>query len=708
MKQVYTSKNGVVIENTPVPSISRGSVLIKVAYSCISAGTEISAVNGASKSLIKRAIDNPQQVKQAFELFKEQGLKQLIGKVDSSMGKISPTGYSVSGLVVGVGEGVDNFRVGDFVSAGGSTANHAEYVSVPKNLVVKIPRGLELFKASVGTVGSIALHGVRRASLSLNENGVVVGCGLMGLLAIQMLKAAGVKVACTDVSTERLNLAKKLGADIIINPINEDPVNAVMNWTNGYGADAVLFTAATHSDEPLSQSFKMCRKKGKVVLLGVSGMNINRADIYKNEIDFCISTSYGPGRYDPNYELKGIDYPYGYVRWTENRNIEAFLELIRDGKISLDLLSPKVYSIEDVAKAYDGIKNSPSEHIVTILDYGIKVETKEIDKQKFVFRQCGSVSKEIINIGLIGAGSFATSVLLPIIKEQSNKYRLKTIVNRSGDKSLSAAREFNADCVSSDENDIFNDPEVDLVVISTRHNSHAELVLKALNSGKNVYVEKPLAINIDQLEKIKSFYENHDGGTTPVIMVGYNRRFSKYAEEIRRHLDNRVAPVYLRYRMNAGYAPSDAWVHGDGGRIIGEACHIIDLMQFLVNRKVDTSSVAHFKPINGMYKSEDNRIITLEFEDGSMAVIEYLSCANKSLPKEWMEVHWEGKSIIMDDYKSLTGYGIRTKSINNKLSQKGHREEWERLYSFLKEGKNPIDLGCLFETTQISILASQE
>ena len=318
MKQVFTSKNGIVVKETTIPSLSANSVLIRVRYSCISAGTEISAVKGASKSLIKRAIEHPEQIKQALEIAQKEGFQKLLGKVDSSMEKLGSSGYSISGEVVAVGKGISDIKVGDMVSAGGNTANHSEYVCVPRNLVVRVPDGLSLSLASLGTVGSIAMHGVRRADLRLGEYGVVVGCGLMGLLAVQMLKASGVKVACTDVNLSRLILAKELGADKVINSAEEDPVVAVRNWTGGFGADAVLFTAATQSSEPLSQSFKMCRRKGKVVLLGVSGMNINRADMYKDEIDFIISTSYGPGRYDPEYENRGVDYPYAYVRWTEN------------------------------------------------------------------------------------------------------------------------------------------------------------------------------------------------------------------------------------------------------------------------------------------------------------------------------------------------------------------------------------------------------
>lgn len=709
MKQVFTTKQGVRVMDTTVPGVSNGCVRIKVCYSCISSGTEMSAVNAAQKTILERIKSNPASITSALNKVKEVGIQKVLNKVDSMIEKLGITGYSVSGVIEEVGKGVDNFHVGDLVAAGGaSLALHAEYVVVPKNLVVKVPEGLNLAYASMGTVGSIAMHGVRRANLTLGEYGVVVGCGLMGLLAIQMMKASGVKVACTDINTNRLALAKELGADKIINSAEEDPVLAVQNWTNGHGADAVLFTAATHSDEPLSQSFQMCRKKGKVVLLGVSGMTIKRDDMYKNEIDFIISTSYGPGRYDPEYEARGVDYPYAYVRWTENRNIYNFLELVRDGVINIEKICPKVYGIEQAEQAYEGVKNDPSNHIITILDYTLDADKKKPESSEVNVNPPKPINKDIITIGLIGAGNFAKGTLLPIIAAHSSKFYLKTIVNRTGDKALNVARLFKAEKISSNQDDIFNDPDIDLVMICTRHNNHAELVLKGLKAGKHVYVEKPLAVTLDQLDEIKHFYKENESKPVPALMVGFNRRFSKYAKEIKRLIDNRTSPVMLRYRMNAGFIPADVWVHADGGRIIGEGCHLIDLMQYLVGKEVVSCSASHINPQSGIFLSEDNRSVTMEFGDGSIAFIDYFSCGSKELPKEYMEAHWENKSLIMDDYKKLTGYGVKPKSISSNTSEKGHEEEWLALYDALKNGKSPIDLDSLFLTTKLSILSAQE
>ncbi len=707
MKQVFNSSKGIVVKNVPEPSIKKGFVKIKVAYSCISAGTELSSVKEADKNILSKIIEDPGKIAKVWDIVKTQGVEKAKNKVDSTLEKLSPLGYSVSGEVIEVGQEVDNIKVGDCVAAGGGGfAVHAEFVVVPKNLVVKIPKGVDLLSAATGTIGSIAMQGIRRAELALGEYGVVLGSGLIGLLTAQILKASGVKVACVDINDFRLQLAKELGADLIINSMDENPVNGIQNWTSGHGADAVIFTAATNQDEPLSQAFNMCRKKGRVVLVGVSGMDIKREDIYTKELDFKISTSYGPGRYDENYEIKGNDYPYAYVRWTENRNIASFLELIKEGKVNLDKISPKTYHIEEAGQAYEKLKNEPYSHILTILDY-TKQQEIDTDKNAVIVNTHTKINKDKICIGFIGAGNFATGVLLPIIKHNNDKFYLKTIVNSSGDKAYNAANLFKAKMASTDTNVIFEDPEIDLVVICTRHNSHAELVLEALKKGKHVYVEKPLATTLEELEMIQNFYHEETSQLKPVLMVGFNRRFSIYAQELKKALNQRNSPVLLRYRMNAGFVPADNWVHDDGGRIVGEACHIIDLMQYLTNSKIASYAVQHFKPQSGMYLAEDNRSISLSFEDGSIAIIDYFSCGNKNLPKEYLEVHFEGKSIVMDDYKSLTGYGVKIKSHKSVSSEKGHKEEWLALYDSLKKGENPIPLNCLFETTKISILASK-
>lgn len=705
MKQAFINKGSVSVHNLPSPFIKAGCIKIKLLYSTISVGTEMSTVKGTGKSILQRALDDPKKALQVLDILKSQGLKSAKTKVAGATEKLSGMGYSVSGIVTEVGEGVYDFTVGDEVSAGGSGfALHAEYVVVPKNLVVKVPNGLDMKAASTGTVGSIALHGVRRADLRLGEYAVVVGTGLLGLLALQMLKASGVKVACTDINSKRLKLAKDLGADLIVNSLEEDPLSAVQNWSGGFGADAVLFMAATDKDEPLSQAFRMCRRKGRVVLVGVSGMNINRNDIYRDEIDFMISSSYGPGRYDDNYELKGQDYPYAYVRWTENRNIAAYLDMLTEGKINLEKLAPKIFSINDAEQAYKLIETDPEGHILTLLSFKDSNEAKE--QNRYFIGKSKTARNGIINIGLIGAGGFATSTHLPIIHKHSDKFCLKSVYNSSGDKALNAARIFQAEKIVSEPEEVYCDSEVDLVLICTRHNSHAKLVLESLKSGKHVFVEKPLAINTHELAEIEEFYKANDGKYKPILMVGFNRRFSLHAQEIKNKLAHRSSPLLIRYRMNAGFVPYDSWVHEDGGRIIGEACHIIDLMLYLTDSEVTDYAVSALHPHGGRFKARDNRSISLTFKDGSVAVVDYFSCGNKEVSKEYLEVHYDNKSIFLDDYKSLKGYGIKVKELKSPLPAKGHEEEWIELYKSLMEGNWPIPLENILHTTKISFVVA--
>jgi predicted dehydrogenase/threonine dehydrogenase-like Zn-dependent dehydrogenase len=706
MKQAFINKGTVTVRDTPLPSLKPGYVKIKLIYSTISVGTEMSTVKGTGKSILKRALDDPKKALQVLDILKSQGWKSAQNKVAGATEKLSAMGYSISGIVVEVGEGVHGFTIGDEVSAGGSGfALHAEYVVVPINLVVKVPTGLDLKKASTGTVGSIALHGVRRADLRLGEYAVVVGTGLLGLMALQILKASGVKVACTDINNKRLELAKAFGADLIINSTEEDPVNAVQNWTEGFGADAVLFMATTHKDEPLSQAFRMCRKKGRVVLVGVSGMHINRDDIYRDEIDLMISSSYGPGRYDDNYELKGQDYPYAYVRWTENRNIAAYLNLVNEGKINLDPLSPKVYPIDDAEHAYKQIEIDPEGHVLTFLSFE-SIASYE-PRTAFVTSATKASHNGKIRIGLIGAGGFATNTLLPIIHKHTDKFQLISIQNSSGAKALNAAKLFKAEKVVSKPEEIFSDPDINLVMVCTRHNSHAKLVLEGLKNDKHVFVEKPLATKLHELDYIKQFYKEEHGKNKPILMVGFNRRFSQYAGEIKSKLANRSSPILLRYRMNAGYVPYDSWIHEDGGRIIGEACHIIDLMLYLTDSEVTDYAVSSFNPNKGRFKASDNRSISLTFKDGSVAVIDYFSCGSKEASKEYLEVHFDNKTIFMDDYKLIKGYGVKVKELKSALPAKGHEEEWIALHNSLMTGSWPIPLESLIHTTRISILAAE-
>ena len=705
MKQVLVNKGKVVTENVPTPNASEGCLLIRTICSCISAGTEISTVKNSGTPLIKRALQQPDNVKKVFETVRSQGISKAYSKVKSEVDYGKPTGYSLSGIVNGIGDNVSGFKIGDRVTASGAgLANHAEFVDVPTNLVTKMPRTLSFEKASTVTLGAIAMQGVRRADLRMGEMAVVFGCGILGLLAIQMLKSSGIRIAAVDIDPSRLNLAKEFGAEFLVNPQNENSVRAINNWSGDNGADAVLFTAATNADEPLSESFRMCRKKGRVVLVGVVGMNIKRSDMYKNELDLLISTSYGPGRYDRNYEEKGLEYPYAYIRWSENRNLSEYLRMIEKGLIDLDPLISDIYKITNAPAAFESLKDKHNRPLMVVLKYG--------DPDDNCLQDSVSINKTIISsdihkkdgaisYAIVGAGSFATNMHLPNLQNHTDKFNAYAILDRKGSKASNIAKQYGAVLATTNFDDILNDSNIDLIIITTRHDSHANFVLKALEAGKHVMVEKPLAARPSELDKIKAFYK--DGfEKKPVLFVGFNRRFSIYAREIKKHTDNRINPLFIRYRMNAGFISLDSWVHEHGGRIVGEACHIIDLMTYFTGSKLETIYTESMNPLNDKFSDTDNKTIVLKYEDGSVCSIDYFAVGSKSFPKEYMEVHFDEKTIVLDDYKYLKGFGIKVKSHSQKYSQKGQSEEILQLYNSIC-GKNnfwPIDFWDIVQTTE--------
>lgn len=712
MIQAVVKKGKVLAERVPTPNVSDGCLLIKLVNSCISAGTEVSNVGDTGKPLYKRALEQPDQVREVLNFVRTNGIEKTIQKIKGTLDGGKPTGYSVAGVVIGVGAGVTGFQVGDHVAAAGAgLANHAEYVDVPQNLVMHIPEGLDFKQASTVTLGGIAMQGVRRCDLRLGETCVVVGAGILGLLAQQMLQASGVRTIVTDIDDKRLQLAKELGAGLVLNPLNDDVVKLANNFTGGYGTDAVLFTAATGSNEPLSQSFKMCKRKGKVVLVGVSGMELKRGDMYVKELDFLISTSYGPGRYDNNYEGKGLDYPYAYVRWTENRNMTEYLRLLQEGKVNVTSLISAEWPIESVEEAFVSLK-SKEKPIITLLDYGtenIPAILKATLPEQRIELKSKSKKKGAIQVALVGAGSFATGMHLPNMLKLGKKYQLRAIVNRKGQKGVAFGNQFKADYTTTNYEEVLNDPEVDLVMICTRHDNHAALVLQALEAGKHAFVEKPLATNPTDLEAIKAFYT--DGtGDKPVLMTGFNRRFSKYLQAVGKQTAKRVNPLFVHYRMNAGYIPLDHWTHEHGGRIVGECCHIIDTMTFLTQSELVSISHESLTPNNEKFSHTDNRSIVLKYKDGSVCTIHYFAVGSKKYPKEFMEVHFDEKTIIMEDYKKLTGFGVKVPSLGSSISQKGQLEELDALYNTLsgKTDKWPIELWDMIQTTAASFMINEE
>jgi len=703
MLQAIIKQGSVSHENVPAPVISDGSVLIKVINSCISAGTEISSVQSSGKSLIRRAMEQPNNVKKLLNMARYEGIYQTIQKINSKLNTGTATGYSLSGIVQAVGKGVINFQPGDRVAAAGAgIANHAEFVDVPINLVIKIPNDLDFPKASTVALGGIAMQGLRRANVALGEFVVVFGAGILGQLALQMLKAIGARTIAIDIDEKRLELAKKMGAEKCLNPLSTDCITDVIHYTDGFGSDVVLFCAATNDSQSLSDAFAMTRRKGKVVMLGVWGKELKREDIYNKEIDFLISTSYGPGRYDDKYENKGLDYPYAYVRWTENRNMAEYLRLLSTDQILLDEIIQGIFPFEKVSDAFDALKQQ-ERPLIVLLDYGDPLIDKKKDT-KIKTNNSFKITDQRIKVGIIGAGDFAIGVQLPNLNRLKKQFQITAICNRTGLKARNTSLLFSAKYATNDYSDILNDKDIDLVMICTRHWLHGKIALESLNAGKHTFVEKPLCTTQAELDAIKTYYQTTEN--PPLLTVGFNRRFSKYALEIKKHVTKRINPLFIHYRMNAGHIPKDHWINTKegGGRIIGEACHIIDLFSFLTESPVITFKAGTIRPKTQSIDSFDNTSIVLEYEDGSVATLEYFTVGSKKFAKEYMEVHFDEKSIIMNDYTSLSGFGINLKTIQSSAPEKGLLEELQHLYLSLTDKKKqwPITLWELLHTTEIT------
>ncbi len=712
MIQAILRKGRVKGEEVPLPSVSEGAALVKVLYSCISVGTESASVETSKKSFIRTALEQPENVRKVLQMARSASILETVQKVKKRWEMGSVLGYSLSGVILALGEGIKDFKVGDRVACAGSgIANHAEYVDVPANLMVKIPDGVEFREASTVALGSIAMQGIRRANITIGEYVVIFGLGVIGQIALQIAKHAGARVIGIDLDERRLQVGKENGADLALNAEDSDTVGEVIRFSDGYGADKVIFTAATKSSVPLHQAFQMTRKKGTVVLVGVSGMDIRREDLYSKELDFLISTSYGPGRYDDEYERRGVDYPYPYVRWTENRNMQEYLRELAERKINLRNLIEKVYPIEKVEEAFEELQKT-SRPLMVLLEYhqDLPEDLPALyQKESKIYTHNDIQKKRVINVAIVGAGGFATSVHLPNLVRLEDKFRMHAIMSKTPYKSKEVAQQYHARYATCNIDDILNDKEIDLVLIATRHNLHGHYVLKALQAGKNVFVEKPLCIKEEELHAIRSFYNSQlttHHSQPPLLMVGFNRRFSKYAQEAKKHLVKRMNPLFMHYRVNAGFIPLEHWVHGEegGGRIIGEVCHFIDLFTFFTECKVKQIYTTTLTPKTRGFSSDDNRVVVLNYEDGSIATLEYFATGSKEFPKEYVEIHFDEKTITIDDFKSIKGYGVKVKEIKERVSDKGHFRELEILSEALqrKTGQGPIELWDMFQTTELT------
>jgi predicted dehydrogenase len=709
MKQVLIKPGKAVLEEVPAPQIESGTILVCVRYSCISIGTEMSGLKSSETPLWKQALKEPKKVKKVMEMAANQGISKTHKLIKGAMSSGYPTGYSAAGIVLEIGEGVEDIVVGDYVACSGAQcAYHAEIIRIPRNLAVKIPENVSMKNASTVTLGAIALQGVRRAQPTLGETFVVIGLGIIGQLTIQILNANGCRTIGTDIDPERVRMAEKMGLNMAIYPDNGSHLEQVARLTDGIGCDGVIITADTPSHQVVSTAFQMCRKKGRVVLVGDVGLNLDRSDFYQKELDFFISTSYGPGRYDNTYEEKGMDYPVSYVRWTENRNMIEYLRLLFQGNVRVDPLISRIYPIEKATEAYNTLKEEKQRPLMVLLSYP-ENEDHRATKHTIPNPQAKPANKGCIRIAVIGAGSFAKGMHLPNLQSLSNYYHIQAIVSHSGHNAQTTTKQFGANYASTDYQQVLDDPKVDAVLITTRHNLHATMVLQALKAGKHVFVEKPLCLTQNELDEIKAFYDlklETQNSILPILMTGFNRRFSPHMRRIKEIVINRSNPMIINYRMNAGYIPLNHWVHTEegGGRNMGEACHIYDLFTYITEARAINVRAQAITPKTGHYSRKDNFVVTIAFDDGSVATLTYTALGNKDYPKEKMDIYVDGKVLIMDDYRNLIIHGAKIKGVHTKFSEKGQQAEILAYAKAIKMGgKWPIALWEQIQAMKISL-----
>ncbi len=709
MKQILQSfKTGEMwLAEVPAPLCKGKGAVVRTCASFVSAGTERMLAEFAKKGIIGKALQMPDQVKKVIRKMKTEGFFATLEKVRAKLDQPIPLGYSSAGIIVEAGKDSGNFKVGDRVACGGAGfANHAEYDYVPRNLMVKIPEGVSFEDASAATVGSIALQGVRQCEVRLGETVAVIGLGLMGILAVQMLKASGCRVVGFDPNAERCKLARDLGCD---ETVSGDLASAAMAFSEGQGVDAVLITAATHSDEPVTVAAEICRKKGKVVVTGLVGMNLPRDQYYKKEIDFRLSCSYGPGRYDPVYGEQGIDYPIGYVRWTEQRNIAAFLHLAAEGKVTPGKLVTHRFKFDDALDAYQvllGIKKEP--YLGIVLEYGEQgMGNGERVERRVDFNRVEHGERvDSVGVSFVGCGNFAKAVLLPTLKKTPH-VMFRGICTASGMNCGETGRKEGFAFAATDEQEILRDDGTNLVMVTTRHDMHARQIMTALKSGKYVFSEKPLCINEEELAQLLD--GRVEEGRLNKIMIGFNRRFSPHAKLLRDYFAARKLPLVMHYRVNAGSIPKDVWIQDPdvgGGRLVGEGCHFIDFMSYVCGAKVAKVQAMCVQMESASETPEDSVSINLQFEDGSVGTLEYVALGDTTLPKEWCEIHGDGSTATMDNFcKTVCSGKLGKRKLKGK-QQKGFAEELAATIGAVKDGKPmPIPFADILNVTKTTFVA---
>lgn len=670
MKQIIQSfKTGeTILEDIPAPVVKDGYVLIKSTRSLVSLGTERMLVEFGRANMLQKAMQQPERVKQVVGKIKTDGLKPTLQAVFNKLGQPLPLGYCNVGTVIAVGAGVKGMSIGDRVASNGP---HAEFVSVPQNLVAHIPANVSDEAATFTVIGSIGLQGLRLCDPKLGETIVVVGLGLIGLITAELLVANGCRVIGIDPDKAKTELAKKKGIIAISPAEGNDPVRFVQSVTEGNGADGVIITASAKTDEIIAQAAKMSRKRGRIILIGVIGLNISRADFYEKELTFQVSCSYGPGRYDDNYEKEGNDYPLPFVRWTEQRNFTAVLDMISRGKLDVASLITSRVPLNEYGKIYNDIGNRDA--IASIIEYpedSVPTPTVSVSDGAFAAGKGG--------IGIIGAGNFTSMTMLPILGEINAP--VYSIASAAGVTGTALAKKYKIGKSTTDYKSILEDPAIDLAIITTRHNEHARMTAEALRAGKHVFVEKPLSINKEGLDDVMAAYNGRK-----TLTVGFNRRFSPHSVAIKKAIGE--APVNVIATMNAGAIPANVWVHDmktGGGRIIGEACHYMDLITFFTGSKIKAVCM-NAMGVNPE-ENTDNASILLQYENGSTGVINYFANGSKEYSKERIEVYSQERTLVCDNFQLTTGYGTKNFSKLKTNTDKGHAAQFKMLVGRVRTG----------------------
>jgi predicted dehydrogenase/threonine dehydrogenase-like Zn-dependent dehydrogenase len=704
MKQILQdmANGGTTLTEAPAPQCSSGSVLIHTSTSLISAGTERMLVGFGKASFLEKARLQPEKVKMVLEKVSTDGLMTTIEAVRSKLAQPLPLGYCSVGIVSEVGSSVDGFRAGDRVVSNGP---HADVVKIPKNLCAVIPENVDDESAAFVVVASIGLQGIRLALPSLGEAFVVTGAGLIGLLTVQLLRAQGCRVMAIDFDETKLILARQFGAQTCNPGAGEDPVAAAMSFSRGNGVDGVIITASTQSNDPVTQGARMCRKRGRIVLVGVTGLELNRSDFYEKELSFQVSCSYGPGRYDPSYEERGHDYPIGFVRWTERRNFEAVLDMMAGGQLDVKPLITHRFSFEDAPKAYEAL--TADKNCLGILLKYTSLRTQRMVRH-VTLKPGASFTPHRPVMGFIGAGNYASRMLIPAFKAAGAQ--LHTIVTAGGINGVIHGEKSGFAEASTNMESLLANEAINSIAIVTRHETHSLFVAKALKANKNVFVEKPLAIDMDGFADVQDAYlssQEHTPKGGPQLMVGFNRRFSPHVQKMKELLKPVKEPKSFIMTMNAGAIPANHWTQDSavgGGRIIGEACHFIDLMRFLAGSPIVSVQARRMGDSPGIAITEDKASITLGFEDGSFGTILYFANGASSFPKERVELFAAGRVLQLDNFRKLKGYGWPGFSRMNLWKQdKGQNACAAAFLQAVQSGTPAISHEEIFEVARVTI-----